>query len=153
MLSRAQAVEVARSFLGTPYQLRGRIKGAGLDCGTLLAEYLIEIGRFRLEELIDLGFYSNDWFHHTTKERYLAQLMRAGALVAETICRGGQRPESGNLALFKAIGSKRFNHGAIITAWPMGIAALQKGVLEVDLTSHWLTAQRPMDIFNPWGAN
>ena len=41
---RAEVVRVARSFIGTPYHHMGRVKGAGVDCATLLAEVYYEAG-------------------------------------------------------------------------------------------------------------
>ena len=148
---RSEAVEVARTWLTTPYVLGGRLKGAGCDCATLLAEYLIEIGAALREQLQDLGLYSHDWFCHTTNERYLRGLMRFGAITAETVCRKGERAKPGDLALFKVVGSRVYNHGAIVTQWPMGIHAQSDGVREVDLSAHSLTAFRQMDIFDPFG--
>ena len=159
MMTRAQAVLVARSFLGTPYVLGGRLKGAGVDCATLLGEYLIEIGRTTEQELIAAGFYrpgggghpfSGDWFLHTSREEYLRGLMLFGKLVAESLCRPAVAAQPGDLALFRSPNSKRFNHGAIVTSWPFGIHAAIEGVREVDLTTNRLTGFRPMEIFDPF---
>lgn len=150
LLNRASAVEIARSWLRTPYVLGGRVKGAGCDCATLLAEYLIEIGAATQADLQELGLYSHDWFCHAGTERYLRGLMRFGRLAAETICRGGIQAQPGDLVLFRVAGSKVFNHGAIVTAWPHGVHAGREGVREVDLTVHSLTAFRQMDVFDPF---
>lgn len=148
--SRTEAVSIARGWLRTPYVLGGRVRGAGCDCATLLAEYLIEIGASSREQLEDLGFYSHDWFCHTSSERYLRGLMRFGRLAAETICRGGVKARSGDIVLFKVVGSRVYNHGAIVTSWPRGIHAQSDGVREVDLVSHPLTSFREMDVFDPF---
>lgn len=148
--NRIDAVACARSWKSTPYVLRGRIKGAGCDCATFLAEYLLEIGAAQPSELEDIGFYSSDWWCHTSDERYLRNLMRFGKLVAEVICRPGEKAQPGDLVLFKVVGSRVYNHGAIVTAWPRGIHAEASGVSEVDLTAHRLTAYRTMDIFDPF---
>ena len=90
MKTATEALEVARSYLGTPYVLGGRRKGAGVDCATLLGEYLIEIGRTTEAALIEAGFYrecgaghsySHDWFLHTTRQDYLRGIMMFGKLV------------------------------------------------------------------------
>jgi cell wall-associated NlpC family hydrolase len=152
MLDRSQAVAVARTWIRTPYVLGGRVKGAGCDCATVLAEYLIEIGAVEQKELVDLGLYSGDWFHHTTSERYLRGLMRFGKMASETICRGRADAQPGDLVLFKVAGSKVYNHGAIVTAWPRGIHAQAEGVREVNLAAHHLTGFRIMDVFDPFAA-
>lgn len=159
LLNRRAAVAIARTWLKTPYVLGGRVKGAGCDCATILAEYLIEIGATTEAQLIEIGFYreggvshsfSSDWFCHATVEHYLRSLMHFGKLVAETICRPGVKAQPGDLVLFKVVNSKRYNHGAIVTAWPKGIAAVHQGVREVDLSGHALTAYRQMDVFDPF---
>ena len=150
LLRRAEAVLVARSWLGTPYVLRGRVKGAGCDCGTLLAEYLIGIGAASRADLEDLGFYSHDWFCHESSERYLLRLMRYARRTAETICRPGVVAQPGSLALFRVAGSRIYNHGAIVTAWPRAVHAAGDKCIESDVTSHQLTAFREMDIFDPF---
>lgn len=135
---------------GTPYRLGGRVVGAGVDCATTLLIYLQEIGAIDPATLGSLPPYRHDWFHHTNKNPYLKAMLQCGRLVAESTCRPGIGREPGNLALFMAVNRRNFDHGAIITRWPMGIAALGEGVREVDLQSHRLTAQRPMDVFDPW---
>jgi cell wall-associated NlpC family hydrolase len=150
MKTRVQAVAIARSWLGTPYVLGGRMKGAGCDCATLLAEYLLEVGRASEDELHELGFYSHDWFCHTTNERYLKNLMRYGRIVAEAKCRPGVRAQPGDLALFRTARSHLFNHGAIVTTWPNGIHAVDGMVRESDLSAHRLTGWKETAIFDPF---
>ncbi len=151
MKTRQEAVNDARTWLGTPYVKRARVKGAGVDCGQLLAAYLLDIGAVTEKDIEERGPYGSDWFHHTSDEVYLKALMTFGKLIAETVCRGGQKPDDGNLVLFRAVGSKRYNHGAIITSWPMGIHANREGVCETDLVNDPLTSYRQMAIFDPWG--
>ena len=159
MKKQAEAVAIARSFLGTPYVLGARKKGAGVDCATLLGEYLIDLGRTDEAALIAAGFYresgaghsySHDWFLHTERQVYLRGIMMFGKLVAETICRPGEKPEPGFIALFRSVGSERFNHGAIVTSWPFGIHACDGLVREANLASHRLTAYQSMDVFDPF---
>jgi cell wall-associated NlpC family hydrolase len=150
MVSRPAAVAIARSWIKTPYILGGAVKGAGCDCATILAEYLIEIGRTTREELGELGIYSSDWFCHASSERYLRGLMRFGKLAAESFCRPGSIAQPGDLALFRGQGSKLFNHGSIVTAWPYGVHAYGRDVREVDLSTHVLTGCRPMAVFDPF---
>lgn len=153
LLSRPDAVAAARSWQGTPYVLQARVKGAGCDCATLLAEYLIEIGAATRGELADLGLYSHDWFCHVSSERYLMRLLRHARKTAEVICRGTPDAKPGNLVLFRSVGSLVYNHGAIVTAWPLGVHAVAPKVTESNLTQHHLTGYREMAIFDPFGAS
>jgi cell wall-associated NlpC family hydrolase len=148
LCSRAEAVARAQAWLGTPYDLRGRVRGAGADCATLLAEYLIEIGA---ADRIELGIYSQDWFCHASDERYMVRLMRYAKQTAECICRGTIDARPGTLALFRCVKSKRYNHGAIVTEWPWGIHAVDPQVQRADLTAHHLTGFHEMALFDPWG--
>lgn len=151
-LQRSEAVEIARSFLGTPYVLGGRVKGAGVDCATLLAAYLIEIGKCTPEDFDDVGIYSHDWFQHQSSERYMLRLMRSAPRVLEASCIGTVDAKPGSLALFKVVGSRVFNHGGIITKWPFMVHAADPCVKEINAVSHWLTARREVSIFDPWSA-
>ena len=49
---RNHLIDVARSWLNTPYHHAGRIKGVGVDCGTLLSEVSMETG---LVERVEIG--------------------------------------------------------------------------------------------------
>jgi hypothetical protein len=151
LLSRPAAAEVILGWVGTPYALGGRVRGAGVDCCTLLCEYLIEIGRIPAAELGGLPYYGPDWFLHAGSERYLKGLMRFGTMVSGRICRSGERAQPGDIALFKVAGSRLFNHGAVVTHWPWGVHAGASGVREVDLVACPLTAFRKMELFDPWG--
>jgi cell wall-associated NlpC family hydrolase len=147
MKTRAEAVVIARSWVGTPYVLGGRIKGAGADCASLLAEYLIEIGAAERQAL---GLYSHDWFHHTTEERYKFALLKHAKQLAETVAFGRPDAQPGDLVLFKVCKSRVYNHGAIVTKWPMGVHAFDVRVLEVNLVTHAVTGNSQMAIFTPW---
>lgn len=145
--SRAEAVAIARSWLDTPYVLGGRVKGAGADCATLIAEYAIECG-FATRE--DLGIYSHDWFHNTSEDRYKFGLIRQARKVIEGHCRGTVDALPGSLIIFKVAGSRVFNHGGIIVRWPRIIHAVDPVVTENDATAHYMTAQTEMLVFDLW---
>ena len=146
-LSREEAVQIARSWLLTPYVLGGRVKGAGCDCATLLAEYAIECG---FAERESLGLYSHDWFCNTTEDRYKYGLLRHARSTVEGICCGTPNAQPGCLALFKVARSKLYNHGGIITAWPKMIHAVDPHVIESDATKHYMTSFSEMMLFDPW---
>jgi NlpC/P60 family putative phage cell wall peptidase len=147
MLARDEAVRVARTWIGTPYVKGARVQGAGCDCATLLAEYLIEIGASERE---DLGVYSHDWFCHSAEECYMYALMRHATRTLETVARGVPQAKPGDLLLFRVAKSRVYNHGAIVTSWPRMIHAAPAGVAEATATTHPLTAHMQMAIFDPW---
>jgi cell wall-associated NlpC family hydrolase len=158
IVPRGTAVEIARTWIGTPYVRAGRIKGAGVDCGTLLSENLLGIekcGPVEMDQLIrDLGFLSNDWFCHAAADKYEQALRKFAPLKWKGICRGHDIPAlPGDLVLFKVVSSTLYNHGAIVTQWPRCIHAVHPRVAEMRATLHPMTAFTEMAIFDPWGAD
>lgn len=147
MLSREEAVAAALTWKGTPYVLRGRVKGAGCDCATLLLEYLLEIGA---TDAADVPSYTADWFHHAKEERYLSGILRHAVKVAEGTCAASIAAEAGNLVLFQSMRGGYFNHGAIVLRWPKILHATATGVKEVNATLNVLTANRRYALFDPW---
>jgi cell wall-associated NlpC family hydrolase len=75
--------------------------------------------------------------------------MKFGTLIAEGM-RQGAHPQPGDLALFKVVRSKVYNHGAIVTEWPMGVHAGCDGVREINLATHPLTSFRVMAVLDPF---
>lgn len=112
--------------------------------------YLVECGFANLDDFADVGVYHNDWFLHTSSERYFMRLMRAAPKVLDSICRMNVKAQPGSLALFRVVNSKLFNHGGIITKWPFMLHAHNGGVREINASTHWLTAHRQVAIFDPW---
>ena len=141
---RAQIVAEARSWVGTPYIVRGRVKGAGCDCGSLLMQIAVNCGLMTNEEL---EVYSVDCWAHWRDERYLAHVMKHTRKVLESIAYRSTKILPGSLILTRAAGSKHLNHGAIVTAWPLIIHAVSPCVEEVDVTTHHLWAYRPIEVF------
>ena len=149
---RAAVVAEARSWLCTPYHHMGRVKGAGVDCATLLAEAYARAG---VIAPVEIPFYPPDWHLHREAERYLGFVLEHAAEIGLSSPRhcedGAQR------AAAEAIQSDRsnswitsplasleprndvegplpadialwrfgrcFSHGAIIIDWPLVIHA------------------------------
>jgi cell wall-associated NlpC family hydrolase len=147
IISREEAVAVARSWVGTPYVLGGRIRGAGCDCATLLAEYAVGCG-FAPRE--NIALYSHDWFANTSEERYKFAMMRYAKPTIEAVCRGTVEAKPGCIALFKVVRARVYNHGAIITKWPMMIHAVTPEVAETNAVTNYMTSHREIVIFDPW---
>ena len=101
----------ARSWLGTPYHPGGRVKGAGVDCLTLLAEVYAEAG---VLPRVHVPGYSPDWHLHRNAERYLEGVTR---YADEITC----LPEPADIAVWKF--GRCFSHGAIVVSWPLIIHA------------------------------
>lgn len=149
-VTREEAVAIAATFRGTPYVMGGYIKGAGVDCATLLACYLQECGFANQGDFGDVPIYHHDWFCHAANERYMLRLIRHAPKTLDTICRGTVDAQPGSMALFRSVGSRVFNHGGIITKWPMMLHATADGVRESNATQHFLTSHMEMCVFDPW---
>ena len=140
-------VEEARTWLGTPYRLGARVKGAGCDCATLLFMVYRHCGLIGDEEI---GVFAGDWWAHTTEEKYLFRLLRHAGKVAESIAYASIQAEPGNIALTRVAKSKVFNHGGIILAWPRIVHAIGPAVREVDASRDPMWAYREIIILNPF---
>ncbi|HEY3919460.1 MAG TPA: hypothetical protein VGL83_16850 [Stellaceae bacterium] len=168
---RAAVIAEARAWLGTPYHHMGRVKGAGVDCATLLAEVYARAG---VIPPVAIPYYPPDWHLHRDAERYLgfvlehAQEIRGGAQADAPDNRSSRlspegsraksawsgtskssgreplceaKPKPADIALWKF--GRCFSHGAIVLDWPLVIHAYAgKGcVLEDASRARWL-AQR-----------
>ena len=147
MLTREKAVEAALGWVGTPYVTGGQVRGAGCDCATLIAAYLIEIGA---APGVPLFTYAQDWFCHTDRETYFLELARYARCTWEGKCVGTPPAQAGDICLFRVVGSKLYNHGCIVTGWPRAVHAYDKGVFESRPGLHPLTAYQEMAVFSPW---
>jgi len=128
---RARVVAEARAWLRTPYHHMGRIKGAGVDCATLLAEVYAQAG---VLPPLELPFYPPDWHLHRDSERYLDFVLRH----AVEISLASHEGNPADLALWRF--GRCFSHGAIVIGWPLVIHAYAgRGcVLEDAAKAHWL---------------
>jgi len=126
---RAAVVAAARSWLGTPYHTGGRVKGAGADCLTLLAEVYAEAN---ITPSIGIPYYPHDWHLHRNQERYLEGLLRFGHEIEGP-------PLPGDIALWKF--GRCFSHGAIVIEWPLIIHAYvgRACMLENAEAAQWLS--------------
>ena len=124
-VQRLGVVRAALDWLGTPYHPHARVKGAGCDCATLLAE-VYEAASVR--ERVVLGYYSPQWHLHQDEDLYLQRLGGYAHRAPES-----HAPLPGDIALFQF--GRSPSHGAIVLDWPLVIHAyIGKGVVieEVD---------------------
>ena len=129
---RQAVIQEAVSWLGTPYHHAARVKGAGVDCGQILA-LVYEAAGITPEIVPD--DYPHDWHMHRSEERYLATVERWAHKIDGP-------PEPGDIALFRI--GRCISHGAIVVSWPTVIHAVLKGggvvfgdvVADADLAHH-----------------
>lgn len=111
---RVAVVAEARSWISTPYHHQAKIKGAGVDCATLLACVFENVG---LVSPVEIPNYSPQWFMHQEAELYMERVLQHAK---ETTT-----PLPGDVALWKI--GRCFAHGAIIVdpGWPCIIHAFK----------------------------
>jgi len=137
-VERERVIQIARTWLNTPYHPEARVKGAGCDCATLLAEVYKEAGvipHFEIEH------YPQDWHLHRSEELYLNQVLRFAHEVTA--------PLPGDICLWQI--GRTFSHGAIVIAWPSIInAVMGRGVLYGDASNDGDLIGRKHRFFSPW---
>lgn len=117
---RAKVVEVAKSFVRTPYHHRGMLKGVGVDCATLLVLVYREAGIVPVE---DPAAYAPQWYMHHSEEKYLAEIEKyAHRIPAPT--------GPGDVVVFKI--GRAYAHGGIITEWPNIVHAISEAKMVIE---------------------
>lgn len=104
---RDRIIQEALSWLGTPYAHAQRCKGAGVDCGQILAAIFEAVGTIPAH---NTGAYPHDWHLHRGEERYLQQVERYAHKIDGP-------PEPGDIALYRW--GRCISHGAIVIQWPV----------------------------------
>ncbi len=144
---RSRVVDEARSWIGTPYRLNAKVKGAGCDCATLILCVYRATGVF--DDLTSDQHFS-DWYHHARQERYLLWLMKHATKILEAVAYPSTRIEPGSIVAARVCGSKHYNHAGIVTKWPRIIHAVYPHVAEVDASKHSMWAFHQIAVFNPF---
>lgn len=133
---RNRVVTEARTWLGTPFHLMGRVKGprGGVDCFTLLACVFHALG---LTPAWEAEFYRGDFWCHDKQNSYLRTILK----YVKQVPLGMFDTRPGNIVLARRrVGPDMQKpedwHGGIITSWPMVVHAFQPRVSEDNCTSH-----------------
>lgn len=136
---RGLVVKEALSWIGTPYHHMGRVKGAGVDCGMLLAEVFERAG---IVPHIDIDYYPKDWHLHRDIERYLGWVEKYAVKVERD-------PLPGDIILYQF--GRCISHGAIVIKWPIVIHSyIQIGVIEANGMKEPLKS-RQKAVYSIWG--
>lgn len=147
---RERYVKAALEYLGTPYHHMGMIKGAGVDCATLLI-CAARDANLQGGDCV-LGYYPPEWHLHRNSQRYLA-------IIANYCKEVPGPPRVGDIVLWQF--GRSFSHGAIVIEWPKIIHAYTGQPVRLDdalknqtLTTigedHNIGKPRPMKIFSHW---
>lgn len=149
---RDAVVAEAASWIGTPYQHRGRLKGIAADCAGLPLCVYETAG---VIPPTDVGFYSEQWMLNRSEEVYLKWVRGFGRQIGHKLAGGmtieGDAPGVGDFVVWKWW--RTFSHGAIVEAWPKIIHAYvdARMVTRDDASIHEELLRREAFIFTLWG--
>lgn len=106
--ARARVLAVARSWLGTPWHHKARVRGVGVDCAQLLIAVYSEAGLF---DAFDPGEYAIDRMLHSAEPVFQGWCERYGRLV--------DTPLPGDVTLWQF--GRCYSHGGIVVDWPRAV--------------------------------
>jgi cell wall-associated NlpC family hydrolase len=143
---RNDIVAEAISWIGTPYHPSAYIKGAGVDCATFIYSVLLAVKTIEPETI---GIFSSDWFCHTDEEVYMRRVVRHAYKLVEGRCYPTLEAKPGCICMIRTSNSRVFNHGAIVTKWPMVVHAVPPCVDLIDVSRHPMTTGHQVSIYDP----
>jgi cell wall-associated NlpC family hydrolase len=112
----------ARTWIGTPYHPGGRVKKAGADCATLIAEVCIALG---LIPNVEIPKESAAHFLETENPLYLETVQQYCDEITEA------ELQPGDLVMYRKRNYPIFTHAAIVVQWPEAVlhAVQHRGVI------------------------
>ena len=137
---RLAVIQEAMTWLKTPHRNGQRVKGAGVDCGTLLAEVFERAG---VIPHVELESYPADWHLHQSEEKYLLHVEQFAHPIDGP-------PLPGDIALYRF--GRCASHGAIVICWPQIIHAyVGLGVVLDDAEASTTLSNRFVGWWSMWG--
>lgn len=142
MTTRAQVVAEALTWVGTPYQHQGALKGVAVDCAMQCVRVYGACGLCPAD--LDPRPYPPQWHLHRSAERYLGWV--------EQYARPTEQPGPGDLVVYRF--GRAFSHGGIIVEWPDKVvhALARSGVCEVGRGDAGPLADRPRKFYTFWSS-
>ena len=137
---RLKVVMEALSWVGTPWHHQARVKGAGVDCGQILAAVFEEAG---ILPHVEPGAYPNDFMLHRDEERFMG-LVETYAHKLEGL------PLPGDIVLYRY--GRVVSHAGIVVAWPRIIHAYApaSAVVLDDAENNLDLASRRVGFWSVW---
>lgn len=126
--ARRRVVEVARSWIGTPFHHVAGVKGVGVDCAHFLARVYEEAGVIERPEIEN---YSPQWFLHREEEKFIGYVLQCGGREIRE-----HEARQGDSVLYRI--GRCYAHGAIIVSWP-------REIVHAYLIAHMVRAQGGRD--------
>lgn len=113
---RERVIEVAKSWLGTPYHPDGEIKGIGVDCLRLVLLSYVEAGIIARPET--LPHHPEQWAMNSAHDRVLEYTL---AYSREVSPPPERVPLPADVVLMKRAEHKCFAHAGLVVSWPAAV--------------------------------
>jgi cell wall-associated NlpC family hydrolase len=110
-LQREEIVAITMTWLNTPYRGWSKVKGAGVDCGQLLAAVYQEAGLIPDDITLPTDYPLFVGLHQASTE-YVDLVLQFFDEIPES------EVLPGDVVVWRLTGSKSYCHGAIIVEWP-----------------------------------
>lgn len=138
---RQRVVEVAKTWIGTPYHHNAALKGVGVDCAFFLAAVFEEA---ELMPKVDIPHSSPQFMLHRNEELYKKEVAERAAEIPE------EEIQPGDIVLFRI--GRVFAHGAIIISWPDQIihSHIMSGRVLITRSDECDLGGRKKIFFSPW---
>lgn len=107
--ARARLVDVAKTWIGTPFVDKQGVKGYGVDCAYFPIRVANESGLLR-EHVPDPRSYSPQQMLHFESSEYVDMVLRYAREIDE------RDVAAGDLVVYRV--GRSFMHGAIVVEWP-----------------------------------
>jgi len=120
---RQEVVKEAKSWIGTPYRVRGKIKGIGVDCAMILEAVYGDKGT-KLVPGLKIDKYNYQHAQHKADHAYTKALLNHGAI---PIYLHDVLP--GDIAVYFA--GMDYSHSAIIVQWPNEVIHASKNGVQL----------------------
>ena len=137
LIQRDAVIKEALAWQGTPYHHQGRVKGAGVDCATLLCEVYEKAG---VIPFVDPRPYPPDWHLHRNDEVYLGWLKKFAKEI--------NNPKPGDVMVWKF--GRCFSHGAIMINHDYVIHAYLRTPVSLANFKAEPLVSRPVKYFTLW---
>jgi len=139
-IQRAAVVAEALRWEGTPWHHQARVRGAGVDCGQLLAAVYEAAG---VIPHLETEAYPNDFMLHRDEEQFLAYVERYARRITTP-------PQPGDIALYRI--GRVISHAAIVLDWHrvLHAYATAEHVVQDNATANAWLRSHFVGIWSPW---
>lgn len=128
---RDQVVQIAKSWLGTPYRHQASVKSQGCDCIGLIRGIYREFYNLEIDPQ-DIPPYQPTWYEVDQKDPLIT--IGKKYLIEKEV----SSVQRGDILIFRMSSTASAKHCSVLSSMDTMIHAVNgRGVFEVSLSSHW----------------